>query len=1117
MSEARRQQSQDLEALIRQDEAARVQALDPSQSIILDAPAGSGKTTVLTQRLLRLLCEVDEPEEIIAITFTRKAAGEMAERVFQALRGGAEQDDSPPGRVTRELAQAVLARSGERGWQLLDSPQRLRIQTIDSLNRWLAGQLPLGAQGAGELAVLEDPGIAYARAARRTLLDAHSMATLQADAELLFERLENDFGRCEALLADMLKARAHWLPHLVQAGNGDGSLLPARVQEGLHAVVQASLEQARLRVPLSLWREGLDIGAAAAANRRAANHPAGRWCVFEPGELIEAGLVSELERWQALAEMALTQTGEWRKRLDVRSGFPPNDKVLKQRALQWLEDLAGVPGCEALFNELLLLPAPWLAEGEAQALCALARVLKLAAAELDLVFTELGRVDYAFIAAGAREALGSEAAPTDLTLVLDARIRHILVDEFQDTSIEQTELLARLTEGWQAGDGRTLFVVGDPMQSIYRFREAEVGLFLGAREHGIGPVKLRPLSLRRNFRSAPSLVQWCNEVFGKCFPAADDPRSSAVRHVASVPGRSATLAGQVQLHALLPADQAAEAQGIAELVQRLRRERPQDSIAVLVTARSHASPIVQELGARGIAVAGVDLVPLGEVPVVRDLAALTRALDHLGDRTAWLAVLRAPWCGLTLTELTQLAGNPTETLWEAIAADPALTGAAAQRLQRVREALTPLMGLRGQRPLAQVVESAWLRLNGPAACAGEQELIQARVYLEALAGWSQQPDWTGPQELAQRLARLYARHEEQPSAVQVMTIHRAKGLEFDAVILPGLGRRMRGEREPLLRWLDLPRPGGSDLLMAPVPPLAATEPSALNTFIKSLQARRLAHERVRLLYVAATRARVELHLFAALDPTRAAPSAGAPLASLWPALAEPFRQVLQHSAPQETALPLPPPVLQPPLYRLSLNYERAAIEPGPAITGLPLAPWEPPGQALSPEAEQAPARLIERALRDVLRSQVRKGSLVADADQSLPLLRQRLQQLQCPEALLDQAAATAARTLAECLADERLRWLCGRGRTQVTAPLALTGVFEGQLVSVRADLAFVVDGERWLVDFALAAEGVALTPELQLEAHRARLLRYQALAMLLDDMPARAAVYIPALAVFAAI
>jgi len=1110
-------ESAEITALIRQDEAARVEALDPSRSIILDAPAGSGKTTVLTQRLLRLLCEVDEPEEIIAITFTRKAAGEMAERVFQALRGGAEADESPPGRVTRELARAVQARSRDRGWRLLDSPQRLRIQTIDSLNRWLAGQLPLGAGGAGELAVLEDPGSAYATAARRTLVDAQAMAALQADAELLFERLENDFGRCEALLADMLKARAHWLPHLLRAGGGDGSYLPSRVQEGLRAVVEASLAQARRRLPAPLWHEGLGIGAVAAANRRAAGHEAGRWCALEAGADADADLATTLGRWQALAEMALTQSGEWRKRLDVRGGFPAHDKVLKQRALQWLDDMAAVPGCQALLEELLRLPAPLLAAAEGAALCALARLLNLAAAELDVVFGELGRVDYAFIAASARAALGPEDAPTDLGLALDARIRHILVDEFQDTSIEQTALLAALTEGWQQGDGRTLFVVGDPMQSIYRFREAEVGLFISAREHGIGQVRLTRLSLRRNFRSAPVLVQWCNEVFGKCFPAADDARSGAVRHVASVAGRPATMTGQVQLHHTLPGDQAAEAERIAGLVQQLRTQRPQGSIAVLVTARAHAGPIVHALAARGIEVAGVDLVPLGEVPVVRDLAALTRALDHLGDRTAWLAVLRAPWCGLLLTELTRLAGDPGQTLWEALSSNSAPAGDAERRLQRVREALTPLMGLRGQWPLARLVESAWLRLNGPAACAGEQELLQARAFLDALAGWTQQPDWNGPQQLTQRLARLYARHEERPAAVQVMTIHRAKGLEFDAVILPGLGRRMGGEREPLLRWLDLPRSGGSDLLMAPVPPLASAEPSALNAFIKSLQALRLAHERVRLLYVAATRAREQLHLFAQLDPAGGVPPAGVPLASLWPALAGSFRELLAQGAPDAAAAQSQAqarPVVQP-LYRLSLDFKPAAIESGAVVLGLPLAPWEPPGQALSLEAEQALPRLMERALRDVLRRQARTGRLVTDAAEALPALRERLQQLQCPAQDMDEAAAAAARLLAGCLADQRLRWLCGSGRSQVHAPLALTGLYEDQIASVRADLAFVMEGTRWLVDFALAADGVAPTPQGQLEAHRTRLLRYRSLAAQLDGLPARAAVYVPALAVFA--
>ena len=138
----------------RLDEQARSHALDPERSIVLQAPAGSGKTTVLTQRFLRLLCTVDEPEQVLAITFTRKAAAEMRERIVRALRGDS---DAAAAHATAlgGFAAAASARSRARGWSLEENPARLRIQTIDSLSRWLAEQRPIAARGAGEAQVVE--------------------------------------------------------------------------------------------------------------------------------------------------------------------------------------------------------------------------------------------------------------------------------------------------------------------------------------------------------------------------------------------------------------------------------------------------------------------------------------------------------------------------------------------------------------------------------------------------------------------------------------------------------------------------------------------------------------------------------------------------------------------------------------------------------------------------------------------------------------------------------------------------------------------------------------------------------------------------------------------------
>ena len=1106
----------DIAADLAADQDARLRAVDPARSVILQAPAGSGKTTVLIERLLVLLAQAESPEEILAITFTRKAAAEMALRVAQILKAHAEPAHDARAQHLQRLAQAVRARSQARGWRLVENPGRLRIQTLDSLNRALAMQMPLAARGTGSLSVLPQPGGAYLSAARRTLLDAQSDETRRADVQLLFERMENDFARCEALIAGMLEKRTHWLPYLV----GDAALhLAARVQESLESVVRARLAWARQLISPTLLQEGMSVGAATARHFEARHSPPGPWCEFSAAA---QPLPVTARQWQALATQALTKQGSWRRRLSVQEGFPPEDTALKRRATEWLAELARQRGALELLNEIQLLPDPQLSADETRMLGVLARLLGLAVAELELVFNELGRVDYPAVAAAARAALGSMDDPTDLALRLDNRIRHILVDEFQDTSLEQTRLLTLLTAGWEAGDGRTLFLVGDPMQSIYGFREAEVGMFLSARGAGIGSVALEPLTLRRNFRSAREVVQWNNAVFAGCFPEVDDPRTSAVAYEHSVASRAGAEAGGVHLHRVRPGDLGGEARAIARIVADLRAAQPECTIAVLVSARSHAGPIVAALQAQRLAVAGVDLVPLAQLSIVRDLTALTQGLDHLGDRTAWLAILRAPWCGLTLKQISHLAGTQRGApLWERLC-DPQIQSALepqaqarVQRLQRILaagfEESAQTYGS-GRESLARRVEAAWLRLAGPAACAQQADLAHARAFFDALGQWSQEPDWTGPQELPQRLTRLFATHGAATGpVVQIMTIHHAKGLEFDHVILPGLGRPRRHPDRTLLQWLDLPRDtSGSDLLMVAVPPAAASGPTALGRYVSRLQEQRERNEATRLLYVAATRARQRLHLFGQLEDARAektdpAPRAGTLLERLWPAIRADFPtqpEVLPDTAQTE---PQAAAHSTAALERLRADWHLPALPAAPRPIALPIASYEaaPVDIAADP---------VDRAVCEILRSLARRGRLpVLDATMLVELMTARLQRLGCAPEMLPSAIAAGVELLQACLDEARLKWIfasLAAPQAQAEAPLALTGMFAGRLTSIRADISFTDPaGTRWLIDIAPRAQDLE-------EAFAVRLARHLHLAQALEPTPVRAAIYLPAKQLF---
>src|SRR5581483_973552 len=352
----------------RVDDLARERAIDPGLSVILQAPAGSGKTTVLTQRLLRLLAVVDEPEEILAITFTRKAAAEMRARVLKALHGEID-THSTQGRRLQALASAALDRGAARGWNLAQDPGRLRIQTIDSFNFRLASQLPVTAKAGGALTITDRPWELYHRAARGTLVAAESDPDLGADVEFLFERLDNNWHNVERLLADMLQERGHWLRYVL---THEPQALCARINESL-----ANIVRDHLNVACNVLSDALRTQAGAL--------PQAGKLASEPASLVA---------WQGLAALVLTQKGEWRKPRGITKALgPAYESVTAKDALRsCLEQVSGVSGAREVLVDLSTLPPPELFESDAAAIMALSRVLRAAAIQLQAEFAIDGRV-----------------------------------------------------------------------------------------------------------------------------------------------------------------------------------------------------------------------------------------------------------------------------------------------------------------------------------------------------------------------------------------------------------------------------------------------------------------------------------------------------------------------------------------------------------------------------------------------------------------------------------------------------------------------------------------------------------------------------------------------------
>lgn len=1111
------------------DLAARDTALDASRSFIVQAPAGSGKTGLLVYRMLTLLARVEQPQQVLSITFTRKATAEMRARLLELLRfadKGITSNDAFEQQGI-DLAVQVLQRDAQKNWQLLDSPHQLQILTIDSFCAKLTSSMPWLSRLGDRPRTTDNADSHYAAAVEQLLnelLDDQS-PILESLKTVLFE-LDYNYTKARQLFSSMLAKRDQWLRHLL---HNDLNALRFELERTWQGIVEPHMSA----VFEMLGQNDLDTlielacGAANVLGDKSSEKTT-PLSVFAGQDINAKGL--SLEHWRGLAHLLVSPSSkQFRKRVDIKLGF-----VAKSGPKSVLSDcLAQVADDEALLAALLevaALPDIEYQEQDWQQLVALEAVLKALAARLQLRFRAVGECDHSEVTQRANLALQELENPTDLGLRMDYHLQHILVDEFQDTSNGQIELLKKLTAGWSIEAGfaaKTLFLVGDPMQSIYRFREADVSLFLQVADNASTQVfdnlHIEPLQLTENFRSSSSLVTWFNNTFETSFPRANNVLTGAISYAQA--SSSKPLVECTDVDYCLAHSREQEAQLLLDSVTNAIRDLPNDDarVAILVRSRSQLSYLLPSLQRAGIDYAGVDIQPLQEQQAVIDVLALCKAICREDDRVSWLALLRGPWCGLSLTEIKQVAGRDDQTVWQQLIKfdQDTLDKSSAQRLGRFYSVMTDTLVQRQQVELGALTRWAWRGLGGEHTLFGANPDDIESVF-ELMDTLQRGGDLSSMKDLDAAMDGLFARPisgANSKAKLVISTMHKSKGLQFDTVILPGISNQPRADDKDILMWAELQtKDGDAGLLLAPL----RLTPEGIDhySYLRRLEAQRAQNEAIRLMYVATTRAERKLVLIANAEyddekEQVKAPRRSSLLGTVWNALETKFSFPLEASNDIADSSE----ELEQTLRRLPTQY---ATEFESAIE------WQVAQQLNAPSStpdvdesdiEYEWATEVATGVGVVLHNWLQHNTaqvLAASLDEKLlRRWRAELLGLRVPSERIEYAVKRLSRAVQNIKADKDAHFLFANYAEQQNE-YAVSAFEDGFVKQYRFDRTFVDnDGVRWIVDYKSTDTNNqnidAFVDQQVAERHRSQLQKYGALMSQIDQRPTRLAVYFPML------
>jgi ATP-dependent helicase/nuclease subunit A len=846
-----------VEAPLDADARARAFAVDPSNNVVLEASAGTGKTSVLVARYVNLLRAGVDPSNILAITFTRKAAAEMRERIVRELSAAA--------------ARSELDRA--RWLELRDRLGDIAISTIDAFCLSLLREFPLEAD--------LDPGFDIAdetevprlidQALDRALRTLTALARTEPDVALVFAQL--GMARTREGLATLLERR------LVAREALDRFLAKGPADLTADAVCRTTAE--RLQAVLGCVPGGL----AQCLEDGPVAHP--RYQL----------LVRELERLPALSRAGDASIRAVLDRVAAHflkaDGTPrTGGGIHPYRAAHHRSEEGARRHRAAVFQaapDIERLIAAFTRDLNVVLARGVRRMFAVALAQYRQTLDERSVLDFSDLLQRALDLLRRMDEFSQSRFRLEARYHHVLVDEFQDTSRAQWELVALLIQSWGQGLGPaaepSIFVVGDRKQSIYRFRDAEAALLQQAARYieTLRPAGNPRRSITKSFRAVPTLLAFVNALFAEIADA--NPGAGRFTYTADdhFPEPDSPVTDRFPLGLAAAEDPVACAKIVALEIERILREdtvrdrttgvprkaSPGD-IAILFRSRASHREFERELELRGIPAYVYKGLGFFDADETKDVMALIRYLANPVSDLRAAAFLRSRFVRISDRGLAALAPRLADALVGDVTTPYAeLDNEDARALAIARRHVPRWLDRVDRLPPAELLdailaESAYAyELRGARRSQAWENLKKIRSLVRRIQnrGYATLP------RIAAHLDSLTAGDEsnavlEALDAVNLMTVHASKGLEFPIVFAVNLSKGASGPPRPVRVIVDAE--GEEDAVS--VGPFVSE--------MDEIDRLKEKHETRRLLYVALTRARDRIYLSSTLKDGAVVPGRG---------------------------------------------------------------------------------------------------------------------------------------------------------------------------------------------------------------------------------------------------